>query len=287
MRVDCEHDAGAGGGVVDQQQLRGVREDVAELADDAVGRDDGLVGLEAVVGAFVDGRAGVRAVGAAGADDLRGDGGGDVVLLEAEQRLQAAALRGVFCEGGLLLAEAGDFLLEVGVLLAGVAEVDVVGPEMADAHAGAVERALEWRYGSGHPVAEERDFVAVGGVVRCVRLHLHGETDGLRQHDGDQHERIFEAREKRVHGDLRPILILAGMQDGSEGSSGSGVRRDNVREGRFAVDTVVWRLVASYWVALKEYEPCRILLDNERLSFTTWPRRPTWKLQLRTTRATI
>ena len=41
-----EQDASTGGLVVDQQYLRGVGEDVAKLADDAVGRDYGLVGLE-------------------------------------------------------------------------------------------------------------------------------------------------------------------------------------------------------------------------------------------------
>ena len=45
-----EQDAGAGGLVVDEEDLGGVGEDVAELADDAVGGDDGLIGLEAVVG---------------------------------------------------------------------------------------------------------------------------------------------------------------------------------------------------------------------------------------------
>ena len=43
-----EEDAGSGGLVVDEEDLGGVGEDVADLADDAVGGDDGLVGLEAV-----------------------------------------------------------------------------------------------------------------------------------------------------------------------------------------------------------------------------------------------
>ena len=122
-----EQDPGAGGLVVDEQHLRGVGEDVAELADDAVGRDDGHVGLEIVVRALVDVED-VGEIAAAGADDLRGDGGGDVVLLEGEQRLETMALDGVFGEGGLLEAEAGDLLLEIVILLADVAEIDVVGP---------------------------------------------------------------------------------------------------------------------------------------------------------------
>jgi hypothetical protein len=90
-----EKDAGAGGLVVDEQYLRGVGEDVAEFSDDAVGRDDGLVGLEAVFRTFID----VEDVGeivSAGADDLGGYGGGDVVLLEVQQGLKTMALDGVF-----------------------------------------------------------------------------------------------------------------------------------------------------------------------------------------------
>src|SRR6202022_1031900 len=73
-----EKDAGTGGLVVDEQYLRGVGEDVAEFSDDAVGGDDRLVGLETVFRAFVD----VEDLGyivSAGADDLSGDGGGDIV----------------------------------------------------------------------------------------------------------------------------------------------------------------------------------------------------------------
>ena len=67
---------------------RGEGEDVADLADDAVGGDDGHVGLEAVGGALVDvEHAGL--VDAAGADDLGGDGLRDILLLEAEDGLRA------------------------------------------------------------------------------------------------------------------------------------------------------------------------------------------------------
>jgi len=85
-----EDDAGAGGLVVDEQHLcgvgRGLGEDVANLADDAEGGDDGHVGLEAVGGTLID-IEDAGEVGAAGADDLRGEGGRDVVLLEGEKGL--------------------------------------------------------------------------------------------------------------------------------------------------------------------------------------------------------
>ena len=44
-----KNDAGTGSLVVNEEDLRGVGEDVTELADDAIGRDNGLVGLEAIL----------------------------------------------------------------------------------------------------------------------------------------------------------------------------------------------------------------------------------------------
>jgi hypothetical protein len=70
------------------------------------------------------------------------------VLLEVEQRLKAMALNGIFCQGGLLDAEPGDLLLEVGVVLAGVAQIDVVGPRSTKVVAGTVKEALERSYRS-------------------------------------------------------------------------------------------------------------------------------------------
>jgi hypothetical protein len=44
-----EENACAGGLIVDEQYLRGVGEDVAEFSDDAIGRDNGLIRLEAIL----------------------------------------------------------------------------------------------------------------------------------------------------------------------------------------------------------------------------------------------
>ena len=177
-----EQDAGAGGLVVDEQDLCGVGEDVAELADDAVGGDDGLIGLEAFGGAFVD-VDDAGELGAAGADDLGGDGLGDVVLLKVEESLEAVALEGVLGDGGLLDAELGELLLEGGVLAAGGAQVDVVRPAVAKCVAGVEKEALEWRDGGDGPVTNERDTSSIrrDGVGRPS--HLNRESDGL----GEQH----------------------------------------------------------------------------------------------------
>ena len=102
-------------------------------------------------------------IGAAGADDLGGDGVGDVVLLEGEEGLEAMALEGVLGDGGLLEAHVGELLAEVGVLLADVAEVDVVGPAVTRVVADAVEEALEGSDDGDDPVAHERDAARVRG----------------------------------------------------------------------------------------------------------------------------
>ena len=71
----------------------------------------------------------VRLVAAAGADDLRGHGLVDVFLLEVEQRLQPLALLGILKQCGLLQAQPVDGLLQVLILLADVAQIDVVLPQ--------------------------------------------------------------------------------------------------------------------------------------------------------------
>ena len=122
-----EDDAGAGGLVVDLEHLRGGGKYIAQLNHYAVMGDDRHVGPEAVVPALIDGQhAGL--VAAAGADHLRGYRRSDVALLEPKHGLQALSLERVFRDGRLRNAHAGKLLLQVLVLLAHVAEVDVIGP---------------------------------------------------------------------------------------------------------------------------------------------------------------
>ena len=64
-----EQNPSPGGLVVDEQYLRGVRKNVAEFSDDAVGRDDRLIGLETVLRALVDIKD-LRQIVSAGADNL-------------------------------------------------------------------------------------------------------------------------------------------------------------------------------------------------------------------------
>ena len=149
----------------------------------------------------------MRAVRAAGPDHLRGYGFRDVLVLKSEHRLQAAAFGGVFGEGGFFLAEAGDLLLQLLVLLAGVAKVDVVVPDAAGVEAGAVHDALDRCDESDCPAAKQGDFSAVGGATwnRAFdrALHLDGERDNLKQYKDDQDQRVSETEEEGIHGAVR------------------------------------------------------------------------------------
>jgi hypothetical protein len=214
-----EKDAGTGGLVVDEKYLRGVGEDVAKLADDAVGRHDSLIGLEAVLRAFVDVKD-AREIVAAGADDLSGNGGGDVVLLKVEQGLETVALDGVFRERGLLEAEAGDLLLEVVILLAGVAEVDVVGPAVTEVVAEAVEEPLEGGNGGDSPVAQESDAAAVRGAGFDEASDLDSKADGLGEQNRNQDKNILETCEKRFHA-LKMIICESGSARRCRGVCGA------------------------------------------------------------------
>ena len=74
-----------------------------------------------------------RLVAAAGADGLRGNGLVDVFLLEVQQGLQPLSLAGIFKQSGLFQAQPVDGLLQILVLLAHVAQVDIVLPTAGDA----------------------------------------------------------------------------------------------------------------------------------------------------------
>ena len=86
-----------------------------------------------------------RLIAAAGADGLRGQRLVDILLLEVHQRLQALSLLGVFKQRRLLQTQPVDGLLQLLVLLAGVAQIDVV---VATAH-----RRPAWRRERAAPAA--------------------------------------------------------------------------------------------------------------------------------------
>ena len=121
---------------------------------------------------------------------------GDVLLAEFEQRLKPAPLQGVFGEFGLFEAEPGDLFLQVGVLLARVAKVDVVVPVAANAATEKGGDPLEGSDGADDPGAQEQDFSTVRLAGATEVANLHGKQDRLRQQNGDQYQSIPETDKK-------------------------------------------------------------------------------------------
>jgi hypothetical protein len=83
------------------------------------------------------------------------------VLGEAEQLLQAVALAGIFRQPSLFEAKAIDFGLEFAIALAGVAEVDIVGPDAANAEADGVGDVFGGADDADYPEAEQTDTLPV------------------------------------------------------------------------------------------------------------------------------
>jgi hypothetical protein len=132
-----------------------------------------------------------------------GNGPGDVVAGELEQGLEALAFECVFGQGSAFEAEVGDLLAEVGVFAADVAEVEVVGPGVADAAACAGAGALKGREERQTPQAEEPDLRSVGRMRICGAADLDGERDGLQQQQRDEDQGVFEAGEEGFHEEVR------------------------------------------------------------------------------------
>ncbi len=134
-----------------------------------------------------------------GTDNLRSDGGRNVMLLEVEQRLETMTLNGIFGQRGLFEAKAGDLLLEIVILLAGVAEVDIVGPTATNGRADAMEEALKRRNDGDGPIADKGDFATVGSAGFDRTPDLDGEADGLGEQHRHQDQNVFETCEEGFH----------------------------------------------------------------------------------------
>ena len=65
--------------------------------------------------------------------------GVDVAVLEVEQGLKTLSLAGIFKERGLFETQAVDGFLQILILLADVAKIDVVLPEVDEAYLGAMD----------------------------------------------------------------------------------------------------------------------------------------------------
>ena len=204
-----QDDAEAAGLIVNFEHLGGAAKHVAHLAHYAIGSDDRHIRFEAVLGAFIDHQH-ARQIGAAGADDVGRTGLRDVLLLKAEQFLQAQTFAGIDGQRRLFQPHAIQLRLQLLVLLADMSQVHIIVPGMADAMADGKKYALEWRKGSDHPIADEPRLLAVFPRIRAP--HLHGKTQQLHQHDRQQDQWISVAAEKRFHGAMsaaRSVYLAA------------------------------------------------------------------------------
>ena len=142
-------------------------------------------------------------VAAAGTDGLCGNRLVDVFLLEAVERLETLALVGVFKQCRLLEAETVDGFLQVLVLLAHMAQIDVVLPEVFDAEFGGVNEFFRRGDDRIGPQADEADTRPIAGIEGAVAPagapHLHCEADDLREQDSQQHQNISIADEDGFH----------------------------------------------------------------------------------------
>ena len=200
--------------VVDHQHLRRVRIDLAQLAHNAVGGDDGHIRRQALARAFVDVED-ARAVAAARSDRLRRQRLVDVLLLEVDQRLQAFALACVFQQRGLFQAQPVDRLLQLLVLFAHPAQVQIIRPELLRAQLAGVHQHLRRRDHRIGPKPDQAHAAGVGGIQRAAPArgapHLHGQPDDLRQQDCQQHQQIPVADEEGFHG--RGLLREGELQE--------------------------------------------------------------------------
>ena len=148
--------------IVDGKYLRRVGKDVADLAHNAVRGNDRHIGAKLIIGSLVDVED-VRLIASAGANGLRGHRLVDVFLLEVEERLQTLALASILKQRGLFQAQTVDGLLQILVLLADVAQVNIVLPETASAKLGGLNELL-WRRDQG--IGPQPDQPHAGAVLR-------------------------------------------------------------------------------------------------------------------------
>ena len=208
MRVVSSNHPRAAGLVVDGQHLRRVGKHFPHLAHDAVRGDDRHIALEAVIVAFVNGE-NLRLVGTAGPDDLGRQRLIEIFLLEIEHGLQAMPLARIFKQCSLFQAETVHRILQVLVLLANVAQVDIVLPETEDAGLRVLHHAFD---GRNHGVGPQADEPYTGAVRRVERSpsgicapNLHRQSNHLDQQQNQQHQQVAIADEEGFH--EGPVIV--------------------------------------------------------------------------------
>ena len=194
-----QNGADAAGGVVDDQNLRAQREDVAHLADNSLRGDDCHAGLQSVARTFIYVEH-ARLLAGAGADDLRGQGAADKFFFEIEQRLQAMGLVGIFVEARLSDAQLFVLIAQCLILMAQRANVHIVVPGGACALTDGMKQPFDGSDDGGRPKADEAHRAGVGMLWIQRALDLDGQSQQLREQHGAEDHGIAVAVEKTFHG---------------------------------------------------------------------------------------
>jgi len=121
------------------------------------------------------------------------------MLLEIEQALQTLTLTRVLGKRALFQAQTIYLDLQVMILLADIAQVDVVRPEAASASPCSVGNSGRGSKRRDHPIAKQAYGLAVWGIGQRPP-HLQSQAYKLREQDSQQHQTILVAGEKTFHG---------------------------------------------------------------------------------------
>src|SRR5581483_4813252 len=189
-----QDDARSAGAVVDHEHQRRRGIDTNDLADHAIGGDDRHVVAHAIFGALVD----VNAAGkfaAGSADDLRRQRLGDVLLLEAQQSLEAGRLAGILGQANLLQPQPLNFLAQLAVLTPHAAKVEIVVPHPRSPAVAADGGFFDRSNDPNSPQTNE-----AGGAVVRRGLDLHGQPDHLKKQNGYQEDEVAVPIDDIFHG---------------------------------------------------------------------------------------
>ena len=132
---------------------------------------------------------------AAGSDDLGGQGLRDELLLEAEQRLQAARLLRILIQPDLLQAKMFDLLFQFIIFLAHSPQVKVVAPQIADAALKAHDTFFKRSNCIHYPDTDQ-----TAGFVLAGALDLDCKSEDLGKQNRHQDGDVAVAADQVFHG---------------------------------------------------------------------------------------
>jgi hypothetical protein len=161
--------------------------------------------LDAGIFSFIDiDDAGV--VTATGANYLCGHGAGDELFFEGQQGLQAPRLGCIFGEAHLLQPHVFDLLLELAILGAHAAQIEVVVPQAASAVPHPDQAALEGSDGAYRPNADQARLF----LIHAVLLDLHRQPEHLQKQHSHKNDQVSITANDGFH--KKPVSKVQGFK---------------------------------------------------------------------------